>query len=822
MRMRMKKLLVALMALTMLATGLIGDSTVAKAVAGEATKIYVSDTKVDLVIVPGETKHIKLPVRTSDIYMLSPSISLEAEAGAPFTLSQPTMTLEGTTSAASMFSPVNTVFVEFDVTVKDTADIGKYPVTLYATSINTESGDSETYTRSLTFELQVLTEKAPAQLSFSNLSYEGAMIGHDTDLSFLVNNEGERKALSAYVSIDYGESGIAAKYTTKKVKIGDIEAGKNKQVKLPITILPTTTSGNKVITISFTYKDDSGTAFKEDYDAYIKIGNNESAPQIIIEDISYDGALKPGNDFTLIAAIFNDGKTKAEDITVTVKEENLGATGIIKDYFTDSVEVGDLRANGIIKAKLPLSVLSDATGGTKELVLEFSYKDASGVTYTSTAKVYAEVVSDGATGGGSANILISNVKQNPAKPVAGDKLEVSFDLINKSSVDITELRISTPGLTGNTFIPVDSEPYQYIEKLKGGDKIRVTIPLIVSNSIPAGLNNLSISYSYAGSGEGTVTIPISNVQNDLGSSSKPKLIVSKYYADTEELRAGSTFNFNFDIYNTNSSISAKNITVTVSQPENVFSVTQGSNSFFISKIDPGETISNTLELKVKSDASTKAYPLEILIEYEYDGAEPNPTTGEVEESKKETLNLQVVENSRPVIDYAYVYSYDGMVMVGSEAVLSFEFYNMGRSPLNNVIVRLEGDGFTKTDGDMYFIGNVMEGGSSYVEFPVMPNMEGSVTGVIKVTFEDSNGDEVEYTKEFTSDVMGMQVVDPGFDDGSGEVLNPDVVVAKKAIMPIWLFIIIQIVIIAIFIPVTRIIIISAYRAKLRKKEDEQY
>ena len=226
---------------------------------------------------------------------------------------------------------------------------------------------------------------------------------------------------------------------------------------------------------------------------------------------------------------------------------------------------------------------------------------------------------------------------------------------------------------------------------------------------------------------------------------------------------------------------------------------------------------------MKSDATTKAYPIEIVIEYEYDGAEPNPTTGEIGEKKTEKLNLQAVENSRPVVDNVNVYSWDGAVMMGTPATLAFEFYNMGRSPLNNVIAKLEGD-FMKSDGEMYFIGNVAEGGSTYVEFEVIPNLEGLANGKLNITFEDSNGDEVSVSKDFSAEVMGATVVDPGMPmpgDG-GEVFNPDVVTAKKEIVPIWAFVIIEIVIFILFVPVTRKVIISAYKSKLRKKEQDQY
>jgi hypothetical protein len=272
-------------------------------------------------------------------------------------------------------------------------------------------------------------------------------------------------------------------------------------------------------------------------------------------------------------------------------------------------------------------------------------------------------------------------------------------------------------------------------------------------------------------------------------------------------------------------VAAKNIIISVSgkSPQDqseIFTVTQGSTSFFVSQIGPGETVSNTLELKAKSDAATFAYPLTVSIEYEYDGIEPNPTTGQIGEKEEHELTLQVIENARPVVDYVQVYSYDGQVVMGNPATVYFDFFNMGKSTLNNVIATIEGD-FTSTSGNMYFIGNVNAGESSSAEFEVIPNIEGMAQGIVKITYEDSNGDEQVYTKEFETTVMGEMTWDPGFDEGS-DVFNPMIPEPKKAILPTWAFILIQVAIFAIFVPVTRKVIISLYKSRLLKKEEEMY
>ncbi len=819
MRTKMKKIIVALLALAMVVTGTIGMGENAQAATKSTVKL-VDGT--EFVVTPGETKHIKLSVKSTNMQINNPIIEMTTQDGAPFVFTTPEIKFNGV-DIPSIYT-YSACDLEFDVKVKEDATIGSYPVTIKFSYEDFATGGQET--SSITTNLVIQEEKVPAQITVGNVVLKDTNIGSKTDLTFTIQNEGELIAKNVYLTMDFGGN-MEEKYTAKSIKVGDMLTGEKEHITLPISILSTATTGRKSIKATFTYKTADGDEKKSEYVFNVNLTSIASVtqlPKLNIENLSYTQGLKPSDKFTLNVDLKNIGGAEAKNIKISVDGTTLDKEGILKDYFTDGIAVDNMVKNGTETVKIPLSVSKYATGGLKTVKVVISYADTAGNSYTVTETVYVDITGSGTNAGGP-NILISNVEQSPAQPMAGELVKISFDVKNKSDVDAKELKIYVDGLTAATFIPVDSEPYQYFENLKAGDTVRVTIPLTVSENIVEGLNSINVKYTYSGGTEagGSVIIPVNNIVNNIVSISKPKIIVSKYATDVEELRAGNTFNFTFDLYNTNDSVSAKNITVTISQAENVFNVTQGSNSFFIANINPGETVTNTLELKVKSDASTKAYPLEITIEYEYEGAEPNPTTGEIGEKRVEKLNLQAVENSRPVVDNVNVYSWDGAVTVGTTATLAFEFYNMGRSALNNVIAYVEGD-FLKADGAMYFIGNVTEGSSTYVEFDVLPNIEGTANGLLRVTFEDSNGDTVEFTKDFTAEVMPAGMIDNGgiIDGGSGEVFNPEVPMAKKAILPVWLFVIIQVVIFVLFVPITRKIIINVYKGKLRKKELEQY
>lgn len=805
------KIKVIVIALVLIMSNLVGFMP--KAYAADATAIILADKmeESELELKPGQVKHVRVPLKALGGPMNSAIVSVSA-GDAPFTISQPKLTLKDQSSVMYL-SDYGITYVDFDINVKETAKMKAYPVTIEVSSPGTEGMITLSLKTPIFF--QVVNELSPAQIVIKDIKVGSAVIGGQADITFTAKNEGETTAKNTYYKVEYGDSKIVARYDTPNIKIGDLAPGQTKYISLPINILTTAEAGLKTLTATFDYKDTDGNKGTDSHQIFVNVKKDENAPEIMVDSVTYDGDLKPGADVTIKAILRNYGSEKADNITVKIDDATTGSDGFYKNYFTDSIYIGGIKADAKIEAKIPVTVSSQATGGNKKVNLILNYEDANGNKYTSTIAIYPEIVG----GASSSGLVLNNVKQFPEQPVAGDSMQVSFDLQNKSQSDITDIKISLPGLDGTTFIPTNSDPFILVDKIAAGKTKKVTIPLNLAGTTPAGLNNLTIKYSYAGNAAvDPITIPIRDVQNDLGKNSKPKLIISKYAADSEELRAGSTFNFTFDLYNTHSSIAAKNITVTITQADNIFSVTQGSNSFFISKIGPGETVSQSVELKVKSDAATKAYPLKITIEYEYEGMQPNPETGEVGEKRTEELNLQAVENSRPVVDYVNVYSWDGNVVVGNTATLSFEFYNMGRSPLNNVIATVEGS-FTKADGNMYFLGNVAEGSSSYAEFDVIPNMEGTASGVLKVSFEDSNGDKIEFTKDFTAEVMPAAAVVPGAENGGDVgVFNPEVPMAKAAILPVWLFVILQLVIAAVFIPVTRKVIITAYKAKLRKQE----
>lgn len=814
-----KRVFALILTFAFIISGLSGTSLSVKAAATLVFSEKVSDIKG----VPGETVHVKLPVKTISDYISNPRISVEKTDA--FQAENITLSAEGySASNPPVGISAATTYIEFDLKVKETAKIGNYPLKVSVKYMGTNEDDqvAELTVQVPSIDVIISEEKEPAQLTVDNVVFDNAIIGSDTELSFVIKNEGGMTAHNTHFTVEgYDAVGISPKYSKLNQQAGNngrLAPGESYQVKLPVSILSTATAGSKTLTIQLTGKNgDGGDLPKTENKIYINIDENSKAPKIEIDSTKYAGELKTGNAFNLITTLRNTGSSEAKDIQVEI--EGLGIESFLPNYTSKTIKVGNLKNNKKIDAKIPLIVSKAATGGLKAVTVKITYKDNTGVTYTTATTLYLEVTAaDGVSSEGKPNILVDNVTQSPSSPNAGARVDVSFDLENKSKISINEIKIAATNLSKTNFSPIDSAPYQYLDKLEGGKKARITMPLLVSDEVAEGANTLEIKYDYKDEKgsvySDTATLYVLDVQNN-GASSKPKLIISNFSTDIEELRAGSTFKFMFDIFNTNSSVAAKNIKVTVTQADNVFAVTKGSNTFYINKITAGETVQNSIELKVKSDAVTKAYPLEIKFEYEYDGAGVNPTTGEIGEKVSETINLQAVENSRPVVNNIFVGTY-GSPTINQPTGVTFEFYNMGKSTLNNVYATVEGD-YTLTTGNMYYIGNVQSGASEYVEMEIIPTIEGTAKGSLVISFEDSNGEEVKVTKEFESQVQGEFV--PEFPDGGPGGEFPIEQPVKKPILPTWLFIIIQFGVLAIGIPVTRKVVLSLHLKKLRKKED---
>lgn len=766
----------------------------------------INSSLLNFAINPNSTTHIRVPFETLNNNVFAEIFSIAAESdNSLITVSNlkivDTKTgrvefAQGQTNSLAMYS--DTYALDFDVIADASLSIGKHTFRIISNCVYDNWLDEEAQTKGnftlMSFTATSKTQLEPPYLAIKNVSYNAALMVPEasTSISFTVKNEGQLPAYGATMKLDFNNSGIMADYALGKITVGDIAAGSSTVVKVPVKISPLAEAGIKTINASLVCKNKQNEEISNDnIEIFITLSEKPKAeekeqkfPRLSISTSDNYKAIKNDSRDSVKIIIENTGLAAANSITLTCADGLGIATGITKDFTSNSIDVGTLAAGSKKTVEFPIKIDKAIDDGLHELNFEIAYKDsANNPQPTASMTVYLSyksVVKPTPTPTPTPipiknNITISDIAQTPDEPRYNNKVTVSFKVTNNGNADVTELSFIPQSLGSGSFEPIDNDPVVSVGKLKKGDTKKVSISLKCGESIPAGSNPLTIEYRYKDKNDEACSdsftlyvlnvhekpLPTEKPQAEIDVS-RPKLIITSYSTDNSVLKAGEAFTFFFTFKNTHSTKAARNIKITLSQSEGVFSPEQGTNILYIDEIQPGESADQSVILKTRSDAVTGDYTLNLLVEYEYDNmSEADKDRGGT--SDENNIKLRAIENYRPVIENIHIEAYDA-VYVGTPVELCFEFYNMGKSTLGNVYSTVEGDFALANNSNMSYVGAVSGYSQEYVDVQVVPLNSGDCNGTLIIHFEDSNGDEITLTKEFNYYIEEESFMEGDFGD----------------------------------------------------------
>lgn len=289
----------------------------------------------------------------------------------------------------------------------------------------------------------------------------------------------------------------------------------------------------------------------------------------------------------------------------------------------------------------------------------------------------------------------------------------------------------------------------------------------------------------------------------------PKLVVDSYSFSEEKIYAGETFTLTFTVRNTSNEEDTKSILVTMTNNADTGKLTpaEGSNTLYIDKLAKGESKTMTMSIATAPDTEAKAY--EIKLDFEYEGTKTRPATLAKGESSA-SIPVTVMQKIRLKIDDPTV---DGEAMEGESVPVYFSLYNMGRSPIYNCMVTVEGDGLSLEDS--FFQGTVAAGNSMRADLSIITATPGQIDGEIVISYEDSLEEKMEerlplslyVTEAYNPDANG-DMDDPGYIDQPtiGGMDDP-----SSSGTPVWIWIALGAVVAAAI--VVAIILLKKKRAK---------
>jgi len=353
----------------------------------------------------------------------------------------------------------------------------------------------------------------------------------------------------------------------------------------------------------------------------------------------------------------------------------------------------------------------------------------------------------------------------------GKDLNIKFDLENRGKIDFekVEIELDYPDQM------ISKTPKKIIlEDFASGSQTKSSYKILVDERVSSDNYNFFAkvkAYPDASNEEKFYTKEQYFGVFVKGSSEKgrPKLIVDNYTFEGENVPAGEEFPLTLFIKNTSDAQSIKNIKVSFSSVDNVFMPVNTSSSFFIDGINSNQTYKKEITLKTKRDAEVKSYNLTVKMEYE--DSEGNAYDGEgMLYSESDDLSISVLQPIRLETSDLML---PNQFFVGTPANLEIEFYNMGRSTMNNMMVKAEGD--FELQNASYFKGTFQEGGNDYFSTTVIPTKEGPSEGKIVFSFEDAIGNVSEIEETFTINALpASEMPQNDFGPGGGpDMPNPN-------------------------------------------------
>ena len=578
--------------------------------------------------------------------------------------------------------------------------------------------------------------------------------GSKTTVIYKIKNERDYAIVVKNMQLEVSGAGIEASQNTGELTINQNE---ETSVSFTLTIGRNASLGDRTIQFKADMERAGGvslgnlTSRLENFTVYEKFATDgHEVGWVAAVDVSH--TIKPASGFTvggnnkLSLTLYNYGNSvvKNGSVKITLPE------GLSINNGSNQANIGYLSTGQKQTVDFPISVEDGTQSKNYPIEVTVQGQDFMRGEVKGSKTLYIPVV-----GAGKEDIKNDlNITNVTAPNVVAEKstFNVSFSVTNSGKTKLRSIKITAEPAEGllnrsrnifvDSFDPGQTKTYTisyFAKETKEGKSCAIKINAESTNSDAKNAAQVS---QYA-----VVTVEASA---DDGVK-KPQLMVDGYTYGGTAVQAGGHFILNLGILNTSTKELA-NIKVSLTDEGGVFVPAGGSNSFFIDKIRGKAHYTKSMAFDVKPQAEQKTTSMTVKISYE-------TKDGEALESS-DVIAIPVTQRTRLVID-DFVPPQEAYV--GSPVSCELQFYNMGKTVLNNLKINCSGD-FDVTQSNSYYAGNMEAGKSDTYSFTVVPREVGTVTGTVSFTFEDSEGESQIIEVPFEFEATKEQIIDDNDDN----------------------------------------------------------
>ena len=303
-----------------------------------------------------------------------------------------------------------------------------------------------------------------------------------------------------------------------------------------------------------------------------------------------------------------------------------------------------------------------------------------------------------------------------------------------------------------------------------------------------GGNTLPINLSYLDTAKPLQQFSVTLGQCvDKDQTTSPNLLVrTSSYGDS--VTAGQAFDLSLGLYATDGNENLDDVIVSLTLPENI-SLNGGSLSSYLGTICPKQTRDVTFQVMPASGFTGTVASITVNM------TGTGSVTGK-EVSGTTTISVPVSQPDRFEVGQLELSS--DTIYVGDTGSVSLSYVNKGKNPVSNLEARLSGTNLGA--GGYQYLGNLAAGTEGSVDFDIVPDAAGTVSGIITLNYEDASGNPQTVSKDFSVSAEEMNMDD--FYDPSMDDMQPE-----QTGMPVWAWVLIgvcgAVVVIVVIVVVVR-------------------
>ena len=449
--------------------------------------------------------------------------------------------------------------------------------------------------------------------------------------------------------------------------------------------------------------------------------------------------LRPGQEFLVTIEIYNNGSRAGENTLAVFPGDPFLPVG------EPGQLIGQIHINHVAVLTQRMRAPSSLGSGVHQLVVNLGTNDWEGNHYDYPQQIPVEVVGGGGTSApvGRPRLVIEAASTEPARLAPGGAFTVTLQLGNVGNRTAVDAFVGVA--SSETAIPAEGGGGVLIDAVRAGERVTVTLPLLLGDGEAGGRQLLPVSLEYADGRGGTYSdTPNVGLDVDTGLSQRPQLVIAEYATVPDFVTPGDTFTVTLRLANVGGG-DAERLTLALGGEGGAhlepFIPVGAGNVVFVSEIEAGSSLEITRRLVVDGSADPKAYNLPIALGY--DDAEGT--------RQQEVQRLSLVVRRRAELQATFYQEPESMA-VGSPTPLSLELVNVGLSAVNVVEVTARSAQMEIKAEGAPFIGPVEIGGSAPVDMTVTPRERGSAEIVISVLYRDDFNQLQELTRTLRVDV----------------------------------------------------------------------